>query len=40
MTLPALSVPDEWLVEELPRLHRERPDLVRPQPKAALCSPR
>ncbi len=24
------SFPEEWLVEELPRLYRERPDLVQP----------
>jgi len=25
-----VPLPDEWLVEELPRLYRERPDLVHP----------
>jgi predicted HTH domain antitoxin len=28
--MKTLSLPDEWLVEELPRLYRERPDLVHP----------
>jgi predicted HTH domain antitoxin len=30
MTAKPLSFSDEWLVEELPRLYRERPDLVYP----------
>jgi predicted HTH domain antitoxin len=28
MTVEPLVFPDEWLIEELPRLYRERPDLV------------
>lgn len=28
MAVESLSFPDEWLIEELPRLYRERPDLV------------
>lgn len=30
MTVETLSFPDVWLVDELPRLYRERPDLVQP----------
>lgn len=30
MTVEALSLPDVWLVDELPKLYRERPDLVHP----------
>jgi predicted HTH domain antitoxin len=30
MTVETLSFPDVWLVDELPRLYRERPDLVHP----------
>jgi predicted HTH domain antitoxin len=30
MTVESVTLPDEWLVEELPRLFRERPDLVHP----------
>lgn len=30
MTVKTLSFSDVWLVDELPRLYRERPDLVHP----------
>lgn len=30
MVIETLSLPDAWLVDELPRLYRERPDLVHP----------
>ncbi len=30
MATPTLSLSDEWLVEELPKLYRERPDLLHP----------
>ncbi|MBC8450222.1 MAG: UPF0175 family protein [Chloroflexi bacterium] len=30
MAVRTVSFPDEWLIEELPRLYRERPDLVHP----------
>jgi predicted HTH domain antitoxin len=28
MAVQTLTFPDDWLIEELPRLYRERPDLV------------
>jgi predicted HTH domain antitoxin len=28
MAVETLTFPDDWLIEELPRLYRERPDLV------------
>ena len=30
MTVKTPSFPHEWLVDELPRLYRERPDLINP----------
>jgi predicted HTH domain antitoxin len=30
MAVEPVILPDEWLVEELPRLFRERPDLLHP----------
>jgi predicted HTH domain antitoxin len=30
MTVKTLSFPHEWLLDELPRLYRERPDLIHP----------
>lgn len=30
MAVEMAAFPDEWLLEELPRLYRERPDLVHP----------
>jgi predicted HTH domain antitoxin len=30
MTIKTLAFPDEWLIEKLPRLYQERPDLVSP----------
>lgn len=30
MAVETLTFPDDWLIEELPRLYRERPDLVHP----------
>ncbi len=30
MAIETLLLPDAWLIDELPRLYRERPDLVHP----------
>jgi len=30
MAVESATFPDEWLIDELPRLYRERPDLVHP----------